>query len=29
MEYKTLPEYSNNKKLFWNNLEGTKIVMLE
>ncbi len=29
MEYKSLPKYSEFKKLFWNNLEGSKFVMLE
>jgi hypothetical protein len=29
MEYKTSPEYTEIEKLFWNNLEGTKLVMLE
>ncbi len=29
MEYKSSQEYLEIPKLFWNNLEGTKLVMLE
>jgi hypothetical protein len=29
MEYKTSPEYTKVEKLFWFNLDGTKLVMLE
>ena len=29
MEFKFSQEYTEIKKLFWNNLEGTKLVMLE
>ncbi len=29
MEYETSPKYKEIEKLFWNNFEGTKLVMLE